>query len=169
MKKPHIRARAGKAGGPPKLRGKRTPGPVHDLAVELESRGQARANAWEVIAAQLAEFVEQSDILAASSILERGGVTLLDLQGIEFAEFMWLARLQRSAVEAMEAGGRTGNLVGTLASVRLASRKNMRTLAALMNPTHDESSTHPTVPAEIASLYNAEAYGADDLGDELLS
>jgi len=157
--------------GPGKPASKRSWGrkPGHEVAQQVADDVDSRPNSWPSLKESLGEFMTDRELRAAERVVARGGLTLLDLQGIEFAEFMWLSHAQKAAMDAVERGEKATTMVGVLAGVRLQSRKNMRSLAIAMNPNQDENTVHPTVPAEVASVYNAEVYGAVDLGDELLS
>jgi hypothetical protein len=100
---------------------------------------------------------------AADFVVEIGGLSLLDIQAMEYADHLFLTNLMNKAI----AEERSGAFVERVMSARLQSRKHLRTLAHLMNPSNNVGETHPVVADEIADKYSHQV--VDDFGDDLIN
>lgn len=102
----------------------------------------------------------------AEKVIASGGLSLVEIQAIEFAEMMEVDKVQEGAIEAMAMGEKTSTLVAQLANVKLQSRKHLRAIAELLNPGVNPNKERPELPPEL-EVYNAADAG--DYGDDLVN
>jgi hypothetical protein len=130
---------------------------------ELGSHAKTWPEVKKLLPTQLAE--------AADVVVRAGGMSLLDVQALEYADHVYLTSLLQRCMNATGPEAKQQKtLISGLIHARIQSRKHMRTLAHLMNPVQHVGDTRPALPPEVAAKYNA-IYDLpdDDYGDELIN
>jgi hypothetical protein len=137
---------------------------AHDVAAAIAEQQQTTKAAWDTVRQSIPSTYAE----AADAVIESGGLSLLEIQALEYADHLYLTELLQLQIIELDAGARVTALVSALASVRLQSRKHMRSIAIAMNPGNNENGIHPELPPEVAEAYNAAMADGDDFGDDLI-
>lgn len=113
------------------------------------------------------------------AVAEAGGLSLADIELLELAEHerimgMVSAYMRQEQDVTLPDGkvvkGRSRAIAVTnLMSLRLQSRKHLRTLRIAMTPIGSANDIHPKLPAALAERLSLTEADPHDLGDELVS
>lgn len=138
-------------------RGRHQGGTGQDQASEQAQKAEATLSAWERLRSQydpdVAELVD--DVVA------RGGLTLRDIEAMELAEH---ERLD-SEIKALSTKDKATTAISSLLSLRLQSRKHLRTLRVLISPVLTPHQGRAAVPAAVAKRHQRVLR---DQGDDLV-
>jgi hypothetical protein len=142
----------------------------HDAESGEVGESALAGQAWAGVRASYSDEVRAK----VDAVAEAGGLSLHDIELLEYAEHETLAARIDDLLRAMAEGEKTGTAVTALYSVRLQSRKHLRTLRIAMTPIGTPNDNrHPTSEeqAKKDAALAAVAEGADpnDTGDELVN
>jgi hypothetical protein len=133
----------------------------NDAAREVVDAMKRRSPSAQALVKKLPEEYQG----AAFGVLDAGGLTLLEVQALEFAHHEKLGDMLGHYMVELADGVRVASLIASLVSVQLQSRKHLRTIAMAMNPGVDALNIQPPVSRELLEQYMTD----DDFGDDLVN
>lgn len=136
--------------------------PSHDVAQDVQRQARESTSGF----ARLRDLFLPGFADIAQRVIDGGGLSLAEVQAIEFAELIRLTEIEAMAIEALANGDRSGTLLGRIVSVKLQSRKHLRAIAETLNPGQDPNDATPELPAEMAGYNVADPL---DYGDDLVN
>jgi hypothetical protein len=136
--------------------------PNTDEAQAMRDAAESVPSCWKEVREHIPSTRARA---AADAVVAAGGLSLLDIQGLEYADHMFLTALMAKIQSSEDAKGKN-TLLTAVIHARLQSRKHLRTIAHLINPTQSVLDVRPEVPEDMAAAYELRA---DDFGDDLVN
>lgn len=138
------------------------------VAMDAAARNTPGVALWEKVKSLYSPRVQA----VVDAVAEAGGVSLAFIELLEVAEHERLAADIGQLKAQVKDGHKTSTAVSALYSLRLQSRKHMRTLRLAMSPISSPNDMRHPVPSSVAqAIAEIDAHEVDpsDTGDELLS
>lgn len=129
-----------------------------DEAVTQAVAAESAVSVWQGLRNRYSEDVRRD----VDAMVERGGLTLGDIEALEYAEHQALG----AEIDSLRGEERVATAVAGLYSCRQQSRKHLRTLRGLISPIGTPDTGRARVPRSVAERHRKVV--VDDGGDNVL-